>query len=180
LREVFIPCEEFEYELSTKDCGIYSAKAVAHIYKKSVLDSRGVIQKITGIATPRTVVRILEDSGIESRVMRVRKTSWVRKIGILIRNLDQGNPVILLVGSGVKDLVPHWITVLGYTSRTNGQEALSFFVYSSSTSTKIHEVPSGNCIYSGQELIHIWSKLRWTWPWMDNVYIQIAKPSASG
>jgi hypothetical protein len=86
-------------------CGMNVVRAVADVYQRVPMDKRGIVEKLTGLTTPRSLLNMLTGMGLDARIL----TGYRARVS-LGRDLKRG-PQILLVGVGPLRLIPHWVLV---------------------------------------------------------------------
>ena len=147
-------------------CGCYSVKGVLSAY--ALGDGREPrmylppFKRQLDLATPSTLVKILEDHRLHASVHHAGQLSPANKIALLKNELKKGNPVILLISNSydhegnyrqfIGKIVGHWISMWGFDDTKK-----VFFVYDSFRErNSFDKVPIGNVQKPYDVLLRDW------------------------
>jgi len=165
---VVLPIAPEEYLFNgSSNCGVYVAKGVLSAYGLDKYDDprdyhTGFLGKKFGWTLVGDLIATLKNFGLNAK-KEFAQGNTKQKIKVLKNLLQEGNPVILNIGScydirsrWIAKIIPHWITVWGY-------DETSFFVYDSSVplNRRNLSLPIGNRQIEHQDLIWYWGAAHW-------------------
>lgn len=167
-------------------CGMYAVKGIVSAYglddgKRPEEYHLTLFGRVTGWAFPWTITRTLAHYGLASHVAMAPYQSDEKRLNMLKTLLDEGKPVILLIGNGYiangsfsmlkAKRYSHWVTLWGYSD-----DEKSFYVYDSWVSKGNYDrMPIGNKKRSYADVLRDWgSVLILFGPW-KYLYITVWK-----
>ena len=153
---------EIYYRQTINNCGPYSVMGVINVLTGEKRDPELLVKEtkwriMKNLTFPQGIIDLLHKHKIKTKEYSLKLYSNDEKINWLKNQIDNGNPVILLVK--VKN-IQHYFTVIGYDE--NGlmlYDSLQEKQNENSMKTKIDRVEyMGNRYYTNDELTGLWNK----------------------
>jgi hypothetical protein len=153
--------KEIFYRQTFNDCAPYSAMAVINIIKGDIKDPSIIAKEmrwrsVRRLTLPQGLIDIMHKNNIRTEEYILKNYSNKEKIIWLKNQIDNGNPIILLVKFQRSQ---HYFTIIGY-------DEIGFMIYDSAqekqeenpTKTIIDkEGYAGNRYYANNELMELWN-----------------------
>jgi hypothetical protein len=154
--------DEIYFRQTFNNCGPYSVMGVINVLKNEIHDPEILAKEtkwriIKNLTFPQGVIDLLHKYKIKTKEYSLKLYSNINKTYWLKNQIDNGNPIILLVK--VKN-IQHYFTVIGYDEKGFMlYDSLQEKQYENSRKTIIDRKEyAGNRYYTNDELIELWNK----------------------
>ena len=166
-------------------CGETNSKTIIQGFGKSYqpLNHLSLRIKLFGFSYIQDIQKLLQTNGLTSVIHSAIQHTDSEKLGIIMKHIDQNEPVLLAIGNGyirrdryyslLRYIAGHYITVYGYN-----EERQIFYIYDSMLEGEYEgEIPVGNEIRTFDQLLRDWQgPIYYKLIKMKNIYLPVSHP----